>query len=209
MEWPEGKFKAIVVDPPWSFRSHTALQSSNWHVRRDAEKHYRVMSLEEIAALPIRQLAERDAHLFLWITGPFFVKGAHLAIMKAWGFRPSSIAFTWIKLRRRYDANQLRVLPTAEADLHVGLGLTTRKNGEFCLLGRRGNAKRLTRSVRETILAPVREHSRKPDESYARIMEYCAGPYLDVFARQPRDGWTVWGDQVFLFAGGLDGREQA
>jgi N6-adenosine-specific RNA methylase IME4 len=77
---------------------------------------------------------------------------------------------------------QLRVLPTAEMDLHVGLGLTTRKN-EFCLLGRRGNCKRQSKKVREVILAPVREHSRKPDEAYRRIMEYADGPYVELFAR--------------------------
>jgi hypothetical protein len=66
-----------------------------------------------------------------------------------------------------FDALQLRVLPTLESDLHVGLGLTTRKNAEFCLLGRRGNAHRNAKDVREIILSPVREHSRKPDEAIA------------------------------------------
>ena len=106
------------------------------------------------------------------------------------------MAFTWIKLKRRYDAHQLRVLPTADADLHVGLGLTTRKNAEFCLLGRRGNARRLAKDVREVVLAPVREHSRKPDEAYARVERYCAGPYLELFARQRRPGWDSWGDEL-------------
>ena len=194
-----GGYRAICADPPWHFRARTALRKSNWTSRRDAEKHYPVMGIDDIAALPVGDLAARDAHLFLWITGPILVEGKHLPILKAWGFRPSAIAFAWIKLKRSFNANQLRVLPTAEADLHVGLGLTTRKNAEFCLLARRGNAKRISKKVREVILAPVREHSRKPDEAYARIQEYCAGPYLELFARQDRPGWDSWGNEVGKF----------
>jgi N6-adenosine-specific RNA methylase IME4 len=119
--------------------------------------------------------------------------------MKAWGFKPSAIAFTWIKLKRRFDARQLRVTAIAEADLHVGLGLTTRKNTEFCLLGRRGNARRNAKDVREAILSPVREHSRKPDEAYERVRAYCDGPYLELFARTHRPGWDCWGNETDKF----------
>jgi N6-adenosine-specific RNA methylase IME4 len=99
---------------------------------------------------------------------------------------------------------QLRVLPTAESDLHVGLGLTTRKNAEFCLLARRGNARREAKNVREIIMSPVREHSRKPDEACARVQRYCAGPYLELFARQERPGWTVWGNETAKFSGAVE-----
>ena len=119
--------------------------------------------------------------------------------MEAWGFRYSAVAFTWVKLKRSFDALQLRVLPTLESDLHVGLGLTTRKNAEFCLLGRRGNAHRNAKNVREIILSPVREHSRKPDEASLRVERYCDGPYLELFARAPRPGWTVWGNETDKF----------
>lgn len=195
-----GGFRCIVADPPWHFRARTALQMSNWTSRRDAEKHYSVMGVDDIAALPVREVAAKDAHLFLWITGPLIVEGKHLAIMKAWGFKPSSVAFTWVKLKRSYDVRQLRVVRTAEADLHVGLGLTTRKNAEFCLLGRRGNAKRNAKNIREIIMAPVREHSRKPEESYERIRAYCDGPYLELFSRTARPGWTAWGNDTGRWA---------
>lgn len=203
-EWPfndlpRRHYRAIVADPPWHFRARTALQMSNWTSRRDAERHYRVMRIDDITALPVRELAAPDAHLFLWITGPLLVEGKHLQIMKAWGFKPSAVAFVWIKLKRRFDARQLRVVPVAEADLHVGLGLTTRKNTELCLLGRRGNARRNSKSVREPILSPVREHSRKPDEAYDRIREYCDGPYLELFAREHRPGWDCWGNETDKF----------
>lgn len=190
---------AIVADPPWHFRARTALQSSNWTSRRDAEKHYNVMGVDDIAALPVRDLAAPDAHLFLCTTGPCLRQS--FDVMEAWGFRYSAIAFTWIKLKRSHNAMQLRVLPTAESDLHVGLGLTTRKNAEFVLLGRRGNARRIAKDVREIILAPVREHSRKPDEIFARTERYCAGPYLELFARTERPGWTAWGHEVGKFGG--------
>jgi N6-adenosine-specific RNA methylase IME4 len=169
----------------------------NWNSRRDAEKHYDVMKLADVLALPVGDLASKDAHLFLWTTGPCL--RIAFDVIEAWGFRYSSIAFTWIKLKRRHDAGQLRFAPLADSDLHVGLGLTTRKNAEFCLLARRGNARRIAKDVREVILSPVREHSRKPDEAAARIARYCAGPYLEMFARERRPGWTSWGQQVDHF----------
>ena len=206
MTWPFGDlprnhYGAVLVDPPWHFRARTALQMTNWTSRRDAEKHYPIMDVDDIAALPVRDLAAPDCHLFMWITGPLLIQGEHLPIMKAWGFRPSAMGFTWVKLKKSFNPAQLRVLPSSESDLHVGLGLTTRKNAEFCLIGRRGNAKRLSKSVREIIMQPVREHSRKPDAAADRIEQYCAGPYLELFARSRRPGWDAWGLEVGKFDG--------
>ena len=89
-----------------------------------------------------------------------------------------------------------------ESMLTMGGGLTTRKNTETCYLGRRGKPARLAKDVREIILAPVREHSRKPDEVYDRIRYYCAGPYLELFAREVRDGWDSWGDEIGIHVNG-------
>jgi N6-adenosine-specific RNA methylase IME4 len=155
------------------------------------------MGIDDIAALPVRDLAAPDAHLFLWATGPCLRQA--FEVMEAWGFRYSAIAFTWVKLKRSHNPAQLRILPLADFDLHVGLGLTTRKNAEFCLLGRRGNARRNAKDIREIILSPVREHSRKPDEAYERVQRYCDGPYLELFARQQRRGWTAWGNETAKF----------
>lgn len=192
-----GHYGVILADPPWHFRARTALQMSNWTSRRDAEKHYAVMGVDDIAAMPVKELAAKDAHLFLWTTGPCLRQS--FDVMEAWGFRYSAVAFTWVKLKRSHNPLQLRVLPTAEADLHVGLGLTTRKNAEFVLLGRRGNARRIAKNVREIVMSPVRQHSRKPDEVPARIERYCAGPYLELFARERRAGWDAWGNEVGKF----------
>jgi N6-adenosine-specific RNA methylase IME4 len=99
----------------------------------------------------------------------------------------------WIKQKRRFNPQRLPLLPFTEADLHVGLGHTTRKNAEFCLLARRGSPRRNARNVREVVVSPLQEHSRKPDEVAARIERYCYGPYAELFARSTRPGWDCWG----------------
>jgi N6-adenosine-specific RNA methylase IME4 len=153
------------------------------------------MSIEEISALPVRDLAHPDGcHLFLWITGPNLTRAAE--IITGWGFRYSAVAFVWVKLRRGFNQDQLFF---TERDLHVGLGLTTRHNVEICLLARRGNPRRLAKNVREIVVAPTRQHSRKPDEIFTRIEQYCDGPYLELFARAERPGWTAWENEVSRF----------
>ena len=107
--------------------------------------------------------------------------------MRAWGFTFVSRAFCWVKLNK------------SGVGWFMGGGHTTRKNPEDCWLGKRGKPKRKSASVRELIVAPVREHSRKPDEVYQWIEEYCAGPYCELFARQRWPGWDSWGDEVTKF----------
>ena len=190
-------YRAIAADPAQAFKSYTALQSSNWDSRRDVEKHYRTMSIEQIAALPVSDLAHPEGcHLFLWVTGPNLM-GAH-EIIAAWGFKYSSIGFVWAKLRRGLKDTPLFF---SERDFHFGLGLTTRHNTEICLLARRGNCRRIAKNVRELTITPVREHSRKPAEAYSRIERYCAGPYLELFARERRPNWDAWGDESQKFSG--------
>jgi N6-adenosine-specific RNA methylase IME4 len=194
-------YSAIAVDPPSKFRSYTAVQSLNWNSRRDNERHYAVMSRDELAALPVKELAApTGCHLFLWTSGPFLPQA--LALIDAWGFKFSTRAFTWVKLKPSVDLNQLRFLPFAEADLGPGLGLTVRHQSELALLARRGNCKRKSKSVREVIIAPRREHSRKLDEFFARVETYCSGPYCELFARERRPGWDCWGLEVDKFNDG-------
>jgi N6-adenosine-specific RNA methylase IME4 len=191
-------YSAIVVDPPTQFKSYTALQVSNWKSRRDVEKHYRTMTIEQIAELPVKDLAHpQGCHLFLWATGPNLHRAREL--IEAWDFKYSSLGFVWVKLRRG-----LKQVPLffSERDFHKGLGLTTRHNVELVLLARRGNCRRISKEVYELVFAPVREHSRKPDEVYDRIQKYCSGPYVDLFARERRIGWHSWGDEVDKFGGG-------
>jgi N6-adenosine-specific RNA methylase IME4 len=183
---PDG-YRVIEADPPWNYKVRSKKGEA-----RSAEAHYRTMSLEDICALPVAQLAAKDCHLFLWATRACLPHA--LRVMDAWGFEFSSMAFVWVKLNKR--------APTLFMDkrsFFMGMGHTTRANAEYVLLGRKGAPKRLRKDIRELVIAPLREHSRKPDEVYDRIEQYAPGPYCRLFAREERDGWTSWGDQVGMF----------
>ncbi len=186
---PSRHFGTVLADPPWLFKSNSSTKPG-----RNARRHYHCMTMEDIIALPVGDCAADNAALFLWITGPLLVLGAHLPVMKAWGFKPSGMGFVWIKLNKR--AASLFILKT---DLFLGGGFTTRKNAEFCLIGKRGRSVRRDSGIQEVIIEPRREHSRKPDEVYKRIERYAAGPHLELFGRQERPNWTVRGDEVGKF----------
>jgi N6-adenosine-specific RNA methylase IME4 len=189
-------YGVVVIDPPSHFSSYTAIQSQNPSSRRDNERHYRTMPFAELAALPVRALAAPNGcHLFLWSSGPFLPQA--LRLIEAWGFKYSTRAFTWLKTRRDWMSGD----PLAESDFPVGLGLTVRHQTEIVLLARCGNCRRRRKDVRELILAPRREHSRKPNEFYRRVEQYCDGPFVDLFAREQRLGWDAWGNEVSKFSG--------
>jgi N6-adenosine-specific RNA methylase IME4 len=174
---PRGYFGAILADPPWKYVTYSERGQE-----RSASRHYKVMPFEEIAALPVRDLAALNAWLFLWVPGPHLPFGFQL--IERWGFRYSGLGFVWAKQN------------PSGVGWHMGNGHTTRKNAELCLLGRRGKARRNSKGVRELIVSPRRKHSQKPDEQYERIERLVDGPYLELFARQRRSGWVAWGDEV-------------
>lgn len=186
---PKGKFACIAVDPPWLHQTW----SENG---RGRSPRYRTMTLEALRALPIGDYASPDAFLLLWITGPFLAEGVHIELMRAWGFTPSAMAFVWLKTTR---AARWGAPIHSPRSWKMGMGKTTRQNAEFVILGRRGKPRRLSAGVRQEIIAPAREHSRKPELFYERAEAFAAGPRLDVFGRQKRQGWTVVGDQANLF----------
>lgn len=198
MPLPPGPFDVILADPPWAYATFTPLVVSD----RAPEKHYRTMRLADLKAMPVSKIAAPDCHLFMWTTAPFLETS--LAVMRAWGFKYSSSAFVWVKLRGGYSADQISAFGPVEKDVALGLGHTTRKQSEWCLLGRRGSPRRHSKATHEIILAPLREHSRKPDEARQRIEAY-AGPdarRLELFARTAAPGWQAWGDEVGKFKGG-------
>lgn len=190
----------LYADPAWRFRANSPDRPrGDLRHGRNASAHYRVMSLPEICALPVKQILAPQATCALWITGPFMAIGAHVRVLKAWGFTPKAIMFTWVKLRK--NAPGLFLDP--KLDLHLGLGLTTRKNCEWVILGTRGKSMRVSKKVPEVGLFPRREHSRKPDEFRQRIEEY-VGPgrtMLELFARVEHPGWIAMGDEVEKFNG--------
>jgi len=183
-------YRVIAADPPWLFKSNSKAKPG-----RNAMRHYDTMSLGEIAALPVADYVADDAALFLWITGPLLALGAHLPIMKAWGFKPSGMGFVWIKLNPR--AASLFILKT---DLATGGGFTTRKNAEFVVIGKRGKSVRKDAGVHEVIIEPRRQHSRKPNQFYERVERYSDGPFLELFGRQQREKWTVCGNEKDKFS---------
>ena len=181
---PRGHFGAILADPPWAFLrwSGPAIPAR--------EQPYNSMSMAQIAELPIRYICADNCVLFLWVTWPMLMDC--LKVVESWGFTYKTCAFSWMK------ADPYRLFADDKTPF-AGLGYWTRANTEPCLLATRGKPKRLKADVRQGIIAPRREHSRKPDEIHGRIERLVAGPYLELFARQEHAGWTTWGNEVGKF----------
>jgi N6-adenosine-specific RNA methylase IME4 len=193
MTWPFGDLQrnhygALLVDPPWRFAVWGRRSS------RDPERHYPTHETDKIAELPVGELAADDCCLFMWFSWPMLPDALNL--IEAWGFEYKTCAFCWVK----GNATQLEFF-TEETKADMTLGYWTRANSEACLLATRGKPKRLDAGVRQGIIEPRREHSRKPDCVHGRIEKLVAGPYLELFARAPRKNWTVWGNETAKFAG--------
>ena len=173
------KFSAILTDPPW----HFVTRSENGE-GRSASQHYTTdrSRAEQIKSLPVRELAAPDCVLFMWVVD--WCPGLALEVIEAWGFAHKTTAFTWAKQN-----------PSGEG-WHMGNGYWTRANPEDCWLATRGHPKRISADVRQLIVAPVMEHSRKPDEIHDRIERLVTGPYLELFARRERNNWITWGNEL-------------
>lgn len=176
----QSRFSTILADPPWRFQNRTGKMAPE-HRRLS---RYGTMTIEEILALPVAQVAKSRAHLYLWVPNALIQEG--LDVMKAWGFTYKS-NIIWYKTRK--DGG-----PDGR-----GVGFYFRNVTEILLFGIRGtNNRTLAPGRRQTniIVSRKREHSRKPDEQY-RLIERCSmGPYLELFARHKRDAWTQWGDEA-------------
>lgn len=181
------QYGAICADPPWYFKNYSGKGEG-----RNATAHYDCMSLEQIKEMRVPDFSAPDCALFLWATDPLLPEA--LEVIRAWGFTFKTVAFQWAKTRRRMNDTQ----PVSRA-FPMGTGYWTRANVELCLLATRGRPRRLSKGVSRLIVAPRREHSRKPDEVYQAITELVGGPYLELFARESRPGWNAWGNQTGLF----------
>ncbi len=182
-----GHYRVIYADPPWTFATYSRKGKG-----RSAEAHYDCMSLADIKRLPVADWAAPDAVLLLWATDPLLDRA--MEVIQAWGFTYKTVGFYWAKLNRGRGR-----LAFSEADFFTGMGFWTRANPEPCLLATRGHPKRRASNVRKLVVAPRREHSRKPDEVSERIEALLEGPYLELFARTSRPGWDSWGAQPALF----------
>lgn len=193
---PAAHYGAILADPPWGFNLWWGGRSNKTPAgvpSRATKPHYQVLSEPELNALPVGKLAADNCVLFLWTCWP--VLPWSLRTIEAWGFEYKTCGFCWMKAH----AGQLEMFEQAIPD-HMGLGYWTRANSEICLLATRGKPKRLNADVRQAIIEPRREHSRKPRGVHARIERLVAGPYLELFARSRHDGWDAWGNEVDKFA---------
>lgn len=175
----EGTFSTILVDPPWRFANRTGKMAPE-HRRLH---RYRTMSVAEMAALPVAAHARRPSHLYLWV--PNALLGEGLELLDAWGFTYKT-NLVWYKVRA--DGG-----PDGR-----GVGFYFRNVTELLLFGVKGSLRtaRPGRTQVNLLATRKREHSRKPEEIYSLIEACSPGPYLELFARQRRAGWSSWGDQV-------------
>lgn len=199
-ELPRRHFGAILIDPPWRFKTWNKATAVKRRAGKgtnvSADVHYNTMTMEEITVLPVQDLAADDCVLFLWVSWPMLPEA--LALLKAWSFEYKTCAFDWMKAHAR----QIEMFRD-DSEALMGMGYWTRANTEPCLLATRGKPKRLHADVKQAILEPRREHSRKPDCIHGRIERLVAGPYLELFARSRRTGWTVWGNETDKFKGAV------
>ena len=168
-------YDIVLADPPWRFTSNSRERPG-----RNALRHYSCMSPGEIAALPVREIAARDALLYLWVTVPHLATG--LDVLRAWGFRYVS-GLVWVKAR-------------------IGTGFWVRNRHEIVLIARRGRfpCPRPAPHPDSVIEAPQREHSRKPDALHEMIEDaFPSARRVELFARQRRPGWHAWGNETAKF----------
>ncbi|AOF97422.1 MT-A70 family methyltransferase [Sphingobium sp. RAC03] len=174
------RYGTIMADPPWQFQNRTGKVAPE-HKRLN---RYSTMTLEEICALPVADIAADPSHLYLWVPNALLPDG--LKVMESWGYRYIS-NIVWHKVRKDGGSDGR------------GVGFYFRNVTELLLFGVRGkNARTLDpgRSQVNMIQTRKREHSRKPDEQYD-IIESCSwGPRLEMFSRGARKGWDVWGNQA-------------
>lgn len=188
------KYKTILIDAPWP--EHGGGKS-----KRGADRHYPLMSVRRIKALPVDDLAEADAHLWAWATSNYIDDAIDCG--RAWGFRYIGCR-PWVKAEpielrgiatvdrpERAEKTRSAVLPQKP-----GLGRYMRCDAEFLLLFARGQAMVPQWKPRQTIYAPRGRHSAKPACVYVDIERMSPGPRLEMFARARREGWAAWGNEV-------------
>ena len=173
------RYSTVLADPPWQFQNRTGKMAPE-HRRLS---RYSTMTLQEIQDLPVDAIVEDTAHLYLWVPNALMPQG--LDVMQSWGFTYKT-NLVWYKIRKDGGPDRR------------GVGFYFRNVTEMVLFGVRGkNARTLQpgRSQENIMSSRKREHSRKPDEQYSIIESCSPGPFIELFARGPREGWTVWGNQ--------------
>lgn len=184
--WPFGELRSahyglILADPPWAFKLRSEVAAG---IMKSPQRHYDCMDLADIMELPVRDLALENAICVMWATAPMLPQA--LATLAAWGFAYNSIG-AWAK----QSSTGLK--------WNMGTGYRLRSAAEFWLVGTRGTPPTKARNIRNLIIAPVREHSRKPDEMRKICRDMSDGPYVELFARERAPGWDSFGLEVEKF----------
>ena len=168
------KYNIIYADPAWKY-----FESGN----KNQSLHYNTMTIEEICKLPVKDIADKDCILFLWVTFPILQEC--FKVMESWGFEYSTCGFNWIKKNKNADSN------------FFGCGSWTRANSELCLIATKGSITRLDATISQVIETPIEEHSKKPVIVYD-LIEKLVGklPRIELFCRQPHEGWDCFGNEI-------------
>lgn len=172
------KYKIIYADPAWSYQNGTVPQGG-------VQAQYSTMTLQDIKNLPVKNLAEDNCVLFLWVTFPMLQEG--IEVIKAWGFKYKTLGFSWIKTNPK------------NGKPFFGVGYYAKSNCEVCLMATRGKVHPMVISnkVSSVVITPRREHSRKPHEVREKILELFGDlPRVELFAREKIEGWDSWGNEI-------------
>lgn len=172
------KYDVILADNPWNFKTYGKSNA------RTPQAKYQTMTIDEMKALPIGDLAADNCALFFWVVD-WMKPSVCESVVESWGFTYRTRAWTWIKSK------------PSGFGFHVGRGYYTQSNPEDCWLCVKGSMPVTDRSVSSVIYAPVRDHSHKPDEQYGKVERLYPGmKYLELFARRRHPGWDAFGNQV-------------
>lgn len=194
-----GPYRLCLMDPPWAFRTFDGANRTPTQKKfREAEDHYPTMSIADMADIPVGDMMARDSAIAMWVVGSHYDAAIDLAAR--WGFSYKTDLFCWMK-QKLLDADQVDIFSGDIPPPRISMGYYTRKQKEDCLLFTRGKGVKVqARDVRQVIIAPAREHSRKPVEQYDRL-ERLFGDVarIEMFARNTAPGWDAWGNEVGKF----------
>ncbi len=178
------KYNIIYADPPWKYNKRNNPKTK---FGKGAYGHYDLMSFQDIAKLPIPKITAENCILFLWVTFPYL--NEQIKLFEEWGFRYTTLGFSWIKTNKKTDKP------------FFGIGYYAKSNCEVCLMGIKGKMKPISNRVSSCVISPIQEHSKKPDIVRERIVELLGDlPRIELFARQCADGWDCWGNDLSIVA---------
>lgn len=183
------KYRVIYADPPWQFGSKELYGDKNKEGKREnrfrtLDRIYKTMSIKEIKKLPIKEITEKDAICFMWVTDSHLKEGIEL--LEAWGFKYKTIGFNWIKYSNK-------------GNLYFNVAPWTLKSWEVCLIGTKGSMSKYkkTNNIKGLLQEERTKHSKKPIETANRINELFGDESkIELFARDTKEGWDYWGNEV-------------